>query len=143
MLHISIRLEGAPRIARKKKIKEHAMNCRKTTMLIVALLLIGAITAGAEEKFGVEVYDKAKLDAVTSKSVNDSMSVNASCYRTNDSLAKVVEFYRKQPGLELMGEDKENAMFKKGDVDITIQNPWMDMKTGKMIKDTLISIVKP
>jgi hypothetical protein len=41
-----------------------------------------------------------------------------------------------------MGGDKENAMFKKGNVDITIQNPWMDMKSGKMMKDTLITIVK-
>lgn len=118
------------------------MHSTKIIMLIVALLLIGVITAGAEEKFGIKVYDGAKLDAATSKFVSDSMSVNASCYRTNDSAAKVVEFYKKQPGLELMGEDKENAMLKKGDVDITIQNPWMDTKTGKMIKDTLISIVK-
>jgi hypothetical protein len=41
-----------------------------------------------------------------------------------------------------MGESKEGAMFKKGNIDITIQNPWMDMKSGRMMKDTLISIVK-
>jgi len=33
-------------------------------------------------------------------------------------------------------------MFKKGQIIVTIQNPWMDRKTGKTIKDTLISIVK-
>jgi hypothetical protein len=27
-------------------------------------------------------------------------------------------------------------------VDVTVQNPWMNMKTGAMMKDTLISIVK-
>jgi len=53
----------------------------------------------------------------------------------------VVEFYKKQPGLEFMGGGKESAMFKKGDVDITIQNPWMDMKSGKMMTDTLITIL--
>jgi hypothetical protein len=37
----------------------------------------------------------------------------------------------------------EGAGFKtKTGVRVTIQNPWMDMETGKMIKDTLISIVK-
>jgi hypothetical protein len=59
------------------------------------------------------------------------MSINAACYRTNDSVAKVAEFYTKQPGLESMGTSKEGAMFKKGDIDITIQNPWMDMKTER------------
>jgi hypothetical protein len=44
--------------------------------------------------------------------------------------------------LNLISDTKESAMFKKGDVDITIQNPWMDMKTGKLVNDTLISIVK-
>jgi len=34
-------------------------------------------------------------------------------------------------------------MFKKGDdVDVTLQNPWQNMQTGKMEKETLISIVK-
>jgi len=109
---------------------------------VLALLFAGIITAGAEEKFGVKVYDGAKFDASTSKTVSESMSINAACYRTNDGVAKVVEFYKKQPGLESMGESKEGAMFKKGNIDITIQNPWIDMKSGKMMKDTLISIVK-
>jgi hypothetical protein len=118
------------------------MNCKKIMMLIAVLLLVSVITAGAEDKFGVKVYDAAEFDAATSKNVSESMSIKASCYRTNDSVSKVIEFYKKQPGLELMGGDKESALFKKGDVDITIQSPWMDMKTGKMMKDTLISIVK-
>ena len=105
-------------------------------------MLLSVVTAGAEEKFGVKAYDGSKYDASTSETVSESMSINAACYRTNDSVAKVVEFYKKQPGLQFMGGDKESVMFKKGDVDITIQNPWMDMKSGKMMKDTLISIVK-
>jgi len=118
------------------------MECRKIMAFVAVFLFAGFITAGAEEKFGIPVYDGAKYDASTSKTVSESMSINAACYRTNDPLAKVVEFYKKQPGLEFMGGDKESAMFKKGDVDITIQSPWMDMKSGKMMKDTLISIVK-
>ena len=112
------------------------------SVIIVAVLLAFAVSAGAEEKFGIKVYDGAKYDASTSKSVSDGMQINASCYRTNDSVAKVAAFYKKQSGLDHMGGDAQGEMFKKGDVDITIQNPWMDMKSGKMNKDTLISIVK-
>ena len=118
------------------------MKCGKMIAFVAVLFVAGIMTAGAEEKFGVKVYDGAKYDASTSKTVSESMSINAACYRTNDSVAKVAAFYKKQAGLESMGENKEGAMFKKGDVDITIQNPWMDMKSGKMMKDTLISIVK-
>ena len=62
--------------------------------------------------------------------------------RTKDSVSKVVDFYKKQNGLKLMHADETGAMFKKGKIDITLQTPWMDMKTGKMNKDTLISLVK-
>jgi hypothetical protein len=110
--------------------------------LVVGFFLAGIITAGAEEKFGIKVYDGAKYDGVITKNVSDSMSINASCYRTNDTVAKVTEFYKRQPGLAFMGGSQEGAMFKKGNVDITIQNPWMDMQSGNMMKDTLITIVK-
>jgi hypothetical protein len=118
------------------------MTFRKMMMVIAALLLVSVMNANAEEKFGVEVYSGAKYDTATSENVSESFSINASCYRTNDSVGKVVEFYKKQSGLEFMGGGEESAMFKKGDVDITIQNPWMNMKSGEMMKDTLISIVK-
>ena len=118
------------------------MKYGKMLSFVAGLFVAGILVAGAEEKFGVKVYDGAKYDATTSKTLSESMSIQAACYRTNDGVAKVTAFYAKQAGLESMGGDKEGAMFKKGDVDITIQNPWMDMKTGKMMKDTLISIVK-
>jgi hypothetical protein len=118
------------------------MKFRKIAASVAIFFFIGVITAGAEEKFGLKVYDGAKYDASTSKNVSESMSINASCYRTNDYIAKVIEFYKKQPNLEFMGGNQESAMFKKGNIDITIQNPWMDMKSGKMMKDTLITIVK-
>jgi len=54
----------------------------------------------------------------------------------------VVAFYKKEPGLEFMGESKEGAMFRKGNVDVTIQTPWMNMKTGQLMKDILITIVR-
>jgi hypothetical protein len=114
----------------------------KILAFVIVFLFAGIITARAEETFGVKVYDGAKYDTSTSKIVSESMSINASCYRTNDNVAKVTEFYSKQPDLEFMGGSQEGAMFKKGTVDITIQNPWMDMQSGRMNKDTLITIVK-
>jgi hypothetical protein len=111
-------------------------------MLIIVLLLLSVITAGAEEKFGVQVYSGVKFDAAVSKNVSESTSSNAACYRTNDSVAKVAEFYKKQPKMEYTGGEKVAAAFTNGQVDVTIQNPWMDMKTGKMMTDTLITIMK-
>jgi len=115
-------------------------------VLAVTVVALAAAALVAEDKFGVKVYEGAKLDKDTSARLSEAFSVEAFCYRTSDSLEKVVAFYKKQPGLESMGEGKkganEGAMFKKGDVDITIQNPWMDMTTGQLTKDTLISIVK-
>ncbi len=106
----------------------------------VALLLAGE--ARGEEKHGVPVYPGAKYDATTTGAVREAMNIDAACYRTDDDVAKVTAFYKKQPGLKFIGGDAEGSMLKKGTVDVTVQRPWMDMKTGKMNKDTLISIVK-
>ena len=118
------------------------MNRKRIFIVVISLLLLSAIIGGAEEKFGVQVYGGAKYDAVTSKSVSEFTSSNAACYRTNDSIAKVAEFYKKQPRMEYTGGEKVSAAFTNGQVDVTIQNPWMDTKTGKMMTDTLITIVK-
>jgi hypothetical protein len=111
-------------------------------VLAVTLLALGTAGLGAEEQFGLRVYETAKLDKAASSAVSEMMSAEAFCYRTSDSAEKVVQFYKKETGLELMGESKEGAMFRKGNVDVTIQNPWMDMKTGKLAKDTLITFLK-
>ncbi|MBI3597421.1 MAG: hypothetical protein HY203_09740 [Nitrospirae bacterium] len=111
--------------------------------------LCGIQMVSAGQGFGVKVYDGAKYDEAISKFVSGIGAGEAFCYVTKDSLEKVVAFYKKQPSFELFSNDKETAMFmyKKGNrdtgINITIQNPWMDTKTGKMRNDTLISIVKP
>ncbi len=118
------------------------MKGRRILAFVAVFLFAGIVTAGAGEKFGVKVYDGAKYDASTSKAVSEAMSINAACYRTNDSVVKVAEFYKKQPGLKSLTESQQGAMFKKGNnIDITVQSPWMEMKSGKMSNDTLISIV--
>lgn len=118
------------------------MNYRRIIILVAALFLVSVVTAGTEEKFGVKVYGGAKYDTATSKNVSETLSINAACYRTNDSVAKVAEFYKKQPGMKYTGGEKVSAGFSNGVVDVTIQNPWINMMTGKMMTDTLITIVK-
>jgi hypothetical protein len=113
----------------------------------LAVLFIGfalALAAGQEIKdvFGVAVYPGAKLDEATTKFLTESMGMNGKAFLTADPVAKVAEFYKTQ-GLKEIMVSQEGAMFKKGDdVDITLQNPWQNMQTGKMEKETLISIVK-
>jgi hypothetical protein len=75
-----------------------------------------------------------------------SPSVEGAVYLTGDTLAEVAEFYRKQ-GLILLrlGEPmKERARFKKTDtgVDVIVQNPWKDPRTGATMKGTLIMIIR-
>jgi hypothetical protein len=108
---------------------------------LMVFLFVAAAYAG--EKFGVQIYPGAKLDTAASKILKEQIGANGFCYRTNDSVQNVAEFYKKK-GLSPMGDMRpEGAGFKtKTGVHVTIQNPWMDMETGKMIKDTLISIVK-
>ena len=112
--------------------------------LLVAVVTMYAVlgVANAEERLGVTIYPGAKYDADTSKAVKDMLKTEAACFTTADSIAKVAAFYQQQ-GLKAVGDVlKEGALFKKGDVDVTIQSPWMNMKTGTMMKDTLVSIVK-
>jgi hypothetical protein len=102
--------------------------------------------AHEQEKFGVTIYPGAQCDVATTDGVKKMLEQDAACYRTPDSVAKVNAFYKQQPNLKLMGDTPEGGMFSKGtgsdmDVMVTVQSPWMDMATGKMNKDTLISIV--
>ena len=113
-----------------------------SVLVVFALVALSGLVMAGANNFGMPVYPGASYDEATSKAVKQMLSTEATCYRTKDSAKKVMEFYKKQPGLQPFIADDKNAMFKKGKIDITVQTPWMDMKTGKMNNDTLISIVK-
>jgi hypothetical protein len=117
----------------------------KHAVVVVAFVLsLGCLlgSASAEELFGVQVYPGATLDKGTTGFLKDSLNVNGAAYVSKDSLSKVVEFYKGRNGLKPIFENQEGAMFKRGGVvDVTIQNPWMDMQSGTMRPETLISIV--
>jgi len=116
---------------------------KKTAALglcLFVLALVGSVYA--EEKGGIPIYPGATQDAETTKFLQNGLKINGTAYRTNDDAAKVIEFYKGQKDFRAISTGKEGAMFKKGDkTSLTIQNPWMDMKTGKQMSDTLISIV--
>ena len=110
---------------------------------VIAATLLWAASAAAEQKHGVEVYPAAKADAKVGKQLEKMNIKGAGTYRTSDPVKKVAEFYRKQPGLtEGPATSDQGAMFTGKGVTITIQNPWMDMDTSTIMKDTLISVVK-
>jgi hypothetical protein len=117
-----------------------------TRIAAVAIATAGLLLAGgarAEEKHGIPVYPGAKADKDLSASLGKAFKKDAACYRTGDAASKVTDFYKKQAGLTVMGVTSEGGAFKKGDLMVTVQNPWMDMKTGAMMKDTLITIMPP
>jgi hypothetical protein len=113
----------------------------KTTAIFAALLIL-VTQAAAEQKHGVEVYPNAKADAKVAKQLEKMNIKGAGTYRTNDGVGKVAEFYRKQGLKEGPATSAQGAMFTGKGTTVTIQNPWMDMDTSTITKDTLISIVK-
>jgi len=118
------------------------MKIRSLAVFVLAVFAAGLTLAGAEEKYGVKVYDGAKYDADTTQFLATQMKVDGACYRTDATPAQVDDFYKKQPGTTEVHADAKGGMYKKGNVNITVQSPWMNMKTGQRMKDTLISIVK-
>ena len=111
------------------------MRSIRSTFLLSLLLLFTLMRASAEDN------DGAKYDADTSAFVAQ-MGGQAACYRSADSLNKAIAFYSKLPGVTVIHTGEKGAMFKLNGVSITLQSPWMNMKTGVRNSDTLISIVK-
>jgi len=112
----------------------------KRAALMAAALLCAAYVH-AEQVNGVEVYPGAKADPSVGKTIEKQMGIKGvQTFRTSDPVKKVSEFYRKQGLKEMPGADDKAAMFTKGKANVTIQNPWLDMNTSKMMNDTLVSI---
>ena len=115
--------------------------------LIGAFALMAFVsTAAVEDQLSVAVYPGAKYDQDRTELLRKSLSAKGAAYRTSDDIAKVVAFYRGQGllFLKIGGSTKEVARFKKADadVDVVVQNPWKDAKTGRTMTDTLILIFK-
>jgi hypothetical protein len=114
----------------------------RNALLLIVLIGTSLIPALAADKFGVPIYEAAKFDAEVSAQATQMGGGQAACYRSPATLAKVIDFYSKQPGVNVVHTGPKGAMFKLKGVTITLQSPWLDMKTGTRSTDTLISIVK-
>ena len=110
----------------------------------IAVGLFASASAFAAQQFGVEVYPNAKPEAAVSKQLKEKLNLkNSAAFRTSDSVSKVTDYYRKQKLQENPGtSDKGSSFMAPGKVMVTVQNPWMDMDSGKVMNDTLISFVK-
>jgi hypothetical protein len=131
-----------PRLQRRMGGKKMFKRVAIAVIVVFSLIAFAGISR-AEEKFGIKVYPGAKLDEGSTKFIVEQLKQDGAAYRTSDPIEKVIAFYKGQSDIRAIALTKDGGMLKKGeDVDITIQNPWLDTKTGKLNNDTLISIVK-
>ena len=105
----------------------------------------GLILIAPEEKHPqLPIIASEKIPAVVIGS-NPPVEISYVDSDNRNGMAKVTEFYRKQ-GLVFLrfGSSEKIARFMKYDanVEVVIQNPWKDAKTGAMMTDTLILIYK-
>ena len=113
------------------------MQLKSLVLLTAVLVLISITLARAEEKFGVKVYDGAtSINADTWKMACSK----AEAYCTTDNATKVIEFYKKQPGLKFLPNKFGGGIFAKGPLNVEIETPWLmvDKTTGKEVKCTAI-----
>jgi hypothetical protein len=116
---------------------------RKLLLAAAAAAVLAAATGRAADVHGVPVYPGASVDTDSTAFLRDQMKLDAKAFKTPDDVAKVAAFYKTVRGLKIVSEpDEQGAMYRKGDVDVTLQRPYMDMKTGQMVQATLVSIVK-
>ena len=119
----------------------------KTSVVVLFVGVAASATeAPADRVAGILLYPGASRAGVdgTEKMLRDSGYGTAVCLRTRDTLAKVVGFYKKQSGLQLVGEagdDSATFMGSAPGTSVNVNSPWMDMKTLQMQKDTQICIV--
>lgn len=109
---------------------------------LVLAFAISTAAAAAEAPFGVEVYPGARPAPEVAESLKAmNPQFEAKTYRTADAPAKVAAFYGKRLKAGQGNTDK-SGMFTAPGVMVTVQSPWLDMKTSKAQNDTLITIAK-
>ena len=116
----------------------------KRMVLLAAVLAVMSVEgANAVEKYGVPVYPGAEYDEGTTRYLDDVLYIEGAAYRTPEDPSTVAEFYAKQGLTPVKAKAKAHAVFKKEDVEVTIQGlPRKDMTSGQKMEDTLITITK-
>jgi hypothetical protein len=139
-----------------------------TKSLIYCFALTGIIAASGlastADDFGLPSYPGAKSDAETQevcaepemgiikeREEKSGLAKSKHCYRTNDSLANVVDFYKKQKGLKggvvVDNPGARSATFCRGECNevsvgtsVSISAPWFVPRTMNVNEDLLIVI---
>jgi hypothetical protein len=73
------------------------------------LLFYAVVLAG--EPHGIKVYKGAVLDKEETTFGREIAGADIYCYRTKDSIANVIAYYKRHPGLIYMGGDVTHAIF--------------------------------
>ena len=91
---------------------------------IPALLTLAALacTAHAEDKLGVPVYPGAKAHAQDTAAAK-MLASEAYCFRSPDAVAKLVAYYKAQPGLKLMPMPPGVVAVATADAPLTLELP--------------------
>lgn len=116
------------------------------SLAVIVMIFTSLAPAHAAEQYGVQVYGGAELDMQQTAFGREIAGADMYCYRTGESVAEVIGFYKSHRGLTFMGGDETHALFVKEDgnrtVRVMVVSPWTEAKTGKMKADTLIQIIK-
>jgi hypothetical protein len=124
---------------------------------VSAIIIIICGVAAAEDVFGVPVYPGAKSDADTKavceqpdlpffkeREASAGLTSTKRCYRTGDSLDKVIGFYKKQKGLtgdkDVTGQGALFCKERTAGVSINLTNFWIVPNTTKINNDVLITV---
>jgi hypothetical protein len=115
------------------------------SVVFCTLAAAGALAQTSADKVaGIALYPGASSSDVegSEKVLKDTGYPVAVCRHTKDSLDKVVAFYRNDKQLTPMGEpSKDNAGFyNKAGASMSINSPWVNMKTFQMTQGTMICI---
>ncbi len=119
----------------------------KPSTLLIALTLFALVGVAwaADTVAGIPLYPGSSSNNIegAEKVLKDTGYKTAVCRHTADDLSKVVAFYGKVKQLSPMGEpSKDNAAFATADgASMSINSPWVDMKTMKFNNGTMICIV--
>jgi hypothetical protein len=116
---------------------------KRMVLLAAVLAVMGMAGAKGAEKSGVPVYPGAEYDEGTTRCLDDVLYIEGAAYRKPENPNTFAEFYAKQGLTPVEGKAKAHAVFKKKDVEVTIQSPPRKVMTsGQKVEDTLITITK-
>jgi hypothetical protein len=133
------------RLAGLTRRQDHPMTLAWIVPIVWAMSAFSGVAQAADTVVGIQLYPGSSSSNVegSEKVLKDTGYRTAVCRHTRDSLVKVVAFYSQDKQLSPLGEPtKDNAAFAtRAGGSMSINSPWVDMKTMKFNDGTMICIV--